>query len=47
MLMRQGFIVQFDSVADRDYYVSSDSAHTAFTKTLTAVDDVTVFDFES
>jgi len=47
MLIGQGFIVQFDSVEDRDYYISRDPTHIAFTKTLAVVDDITVFDFES
>lgn len=39
MLTRQngithGFVVEFASVADRDYYVKTDPAHQAFVKTL-------------
>lgn len=29
-----GFVVEFASVADRDYYVKTDPAHQAFVKTL-------------
>ncbi|CAK7215449.1 hypothetical protein SEUCBS140593_002537 [Sporothrix eucalyptigena] len=29
-----GFVVEFDSTADRDYYVKNDPAHQAFIKTL-------------
>jgi hypothetical protein len=43
---RKAFVVTFISRKDRDYYVELDPMHTAFTKTLSAVDDVVVVDFE-
>jgi hypothetical protein len=41
-----GFIAEFASEADRQYYVSTDPAHMAFGATLTGiVDRVLVLDF--
>jgi Stress responsive A/B Barrel Domain len=39
--------VTFSKKEDRDYYVQEDPAHTAFVKTLDALDDAIVFDFET
>lgn len=45
-LIYQAFVVTFTSRADRDYYISEDPVHIAFTKTLSSIDDVLVVDFE-
>ncbi|KAK4452537.1 hypothetical protein QBC34DRAFT_26714 [Podospora aff. communis PSN243] len=44
--MTHGFVVEFASVEDRDYYVNKDPAHLAFVKSIEAlVDKATVVDF--
>ncbi|EKV06010.1 hypothetical protein PDIG_71810 [Penicillium digitatum PHI26] len=44
--MTHAFIVEFESAADRDYYVQSDPSHLAFVKTLDGlVEKVQVIDF--
>ena len=44
--MTHGYVVHFESEADRDYYVETDPAHAAFKKSLQGVvDKVTVLDF--
>ncbi|KAI9162774.1 dabb-domain-containing protein [Paramyrothecium foliicola] len=43
-----GFVVEFASAADRDYYVSKDPAHQAFVKSIgDLVDKAIVVDFEN
>jgi len=45
--LTHGFVVEFASKEDRDYYVSKDPAHQAFVKTLNdKVTDSRVIDFE-
>jgi len=45
--LTHGFVVEFASKEDRDYYVSKDPAHQAFVKTLNGkVTDSRVIDFE-
>ncbi|KAK2606261.1 hypothetical protein QQS21_003309 [Conoideocrella luteorostrata] len=40
------FIVEFESVQDRDYYVNEDPAHSAFVKeVLQSLDKATILDF--
>lgn len=42
-----GFVVEFASQADRDYYVSKDPSHQAFVaKNSPRFDDVRVIDYE-
>lgn len=42
-----GFVVEFASKQDRDYYVSNDSTHQAFVKKNgSQFDDVRVIDYE-
>ncbi|KAJ6618245.1 hypothetical protein B0H10DRAFT_2029947 [Mycena sp. CBHHK59/15] len=42
-----GFVVEFASLADRDYYLSKDPAHQEFVKTNSPrFDDVRVLDYE-
>ena len=44
--MTHGFIVEFDSAEDRDYYAKEDPAHKAFVKELVeVVSKVQVVDF--
>jgi hypothetical protein len=44
--MTHGFVVEFASVEDRDYYVTEDPAHMAFVKSIEAlVEKATVVDF--
>ncbi|KAH6621237.1 hypothetical protein B0J18DRAFT_466843 [Chaetomium sp. MPI-SDFR-AT-0129] len=44
--MTHGFVVEFASPEDRDYYVTTDPAHQAFVKTLSGVvEKPTVLDF--
>ena len=35
--MTHAFVVEFDSAADRDYYVQEDPAHQAFVRSLDGV----------
>ncbi|KAK1835657.1 hypothetical protein QBC39DRAFT_368159 [Podospora conica] len=43
-----GFVVEFGSIEDRDYYVKDDMAHKAFVKGLAGlVDKAVVVDFEN
>lgn len=48
--MTHGFVVEFASRADRDYYVNYDEAHQAFKDWMQEgegkIDDVTVVDYE-
>lgn len=45
--LTHGFVVEFASKADRDYYVSDDPAHQAFVKKNSPrFDDVRVVDYE-
>jgi len=45
--LTHGFIVEFASTTDRDYYVSEDPSHMAFIKKNSPrFDDVRVVDFE-
>ncbi|KAK0616612.1 hypothetical protein B0T14DRAFT_435696, partial [Immersiella caudata] len=32
--MTHGFVIEFDSVEDRDYYVTKDPTHLAFVKSI-------------
>ncbi|PKS11279.1 hypothetical protein jhhlp_003041 [Lomentospora prolificans] len=46
--LSHGFVVEFASAADRDYYVSNDPAHQSFVKSIDGVvDKLTVLDFEN
>lgn len=46
--MTHGFVVEFDSLKDRDYYVKQDPAHQAFMKAAGEVlEGATVLDFEA
>jgi len=45
--LTHGFVVEFASKEDRDYYVSKDPAHMAFVKSIDGkVEDSRVLDFE-
>jgi hypothetical protein len=48
--LTHAFVVYFDSIADRDYYVRDDPAHRAFVETLEGVTkkprEAVVMDFE-
>ena len=46
--LTHGFVIEFVSKADRDYYVFDDPAHTAFKEYITdKVDGATVVDYEN
>lgn len=45
--MTHGFVVEFASAADRDYYVSDDPAHRAFVQSIDGlVEKAVVVDFQ-
>ena len=45
--LNHGFVVEFKSIEDRDYYVNSDPAHQDFVKSIDGkVDEARVIDFE-
>ncbi|KAK4101020.1 dabb-domain-containing protein [Parathielavia hyrcaniae] len=44
--MTHGFVVEFESAEDRDYYVEEDPVHKAFVKSAGIVAKPTVLDFE-
>lgn len=44
--MTHGFVVEFASVDDRDYYVKTDPLHEVFVRSISGImDKVTVADF--
>ncbi|KAF1830479.1 hypothetical protein BDW02DRAFT_642162 [Decorospora gaudefroyi] len=45
--LSHGFVVEFESVADRDYYVHEDAAHLAFVKDAgELIEGIKVLDYE-